>query len=57
VVSRAERWPQAWLKGLAELKQQGRRKAFDEGQAEFRKRHPDYRIPSLKTPVLLMGAL
>ena len=47
----ADEAPEVWLRHLAELKQQGRTKAFDEGLAEFRKRHPDYRIPeALLTP-------
>jgi len=42
---KADETPEAWLRRLADLKQKGRTKEFDEGLAEFRKRHPDYRIP------------
>jgi len=42
---KADETPEAWLRRLADLRQQGRTKEFDEGLAEFRKRHPGYRIP------------
>jgi len=44
-IGKLDESPEGWLRRLAELKQQGRAKEFDEGLAEFRKHHPGYRIP------------
>ena len=46
----AEESPEAWLRRLAELKQQGRLKEFEEGLAEFRRRHPAYPVPETLVP-------
>jgi hypothetical protein len=37
--------PEQWLQGIADLRKQGRHEEADRELAEFRKRHPDYRIP------------
>lgn len=37
--------PEQWLQGIAELRKQGRHEEADKELAEFRKRHPDYKIP------------
>jgi hypothetical protein len=37
--------PERWLERIAELRAQGRDREADENLAEFRRRHPDYRIP------------
>lgn len=37
--------PEQWLQGIADLKRQGRNEEAEKQLAEFRKRHPDYRIP------------
>jgi hypothetical protein len=37
--------PQQWLERIAVLRQQGRHDEADKALAEFRKRHPDYKIP------------
>ena len=44
-LARVDESPESWLRRLAELKQQGRLKEFEDGLAEFRKRYPAYRIP------------
>ncbi len=36
--------PEQWLQGIADLRRQGRHGEADKELAEFRKRHPDYRI-------------
>jgi hypothetical protein len=36
--------PERWLERIAELREAGRHKEADESLAEFRRRHPDYRI-------------
>ena len=41
----ADRSPEQWLQGIAELRAQARHDEADRELAEFRKRHPDYRIP------------
>jgi len=41
----ASRPPEQWLQGIAELRKQGRHDEADRELAEFRKRHPDYKIP------------
>lgn len=41
----AERSPEQWLQGIADLKRQGRHEEAEKELAEFRKRHPQYRIP------------
>ena len=41
----AELTPQAWLERIAELRKQGREREAQESLAEFKKRHPDYKIP------------
>ena len=43
--AQANESPEAWLRRLAELKQQGKPKEFEESLAEFRKRYPAYRVP------------
>ena len=40
----AARSPEQWLQGIADLRRQGRHEEADRELAEFRKRHPDYRI-------------
>ena len=40
----AERSPEQWLQGIAELRRQGRHEEAEQALAEFRKRYPDYRI-------------
>jgi hypothetical protein len=42
--------PEAWLRRLAELKQQGKLREFEESLAEFRKRHPAYVVPETLAP-------
>jgi hypothetical protein len=42
--------PEAWLRRLAELKQQGKLREFEESLAEFRKRHPEYPVPETLAP-------
>jgi hypothetical protein len=37
--------PEQWLQGIADLRKQGRHQEADRELAEFRKRHPDYKIP------------
>jgi hypothetical protein len=37
--------PEQWLQGIADLRRQGRHEEADKALAEFRKRHPDYKIP------------
>ncbi|MDH5220327.1 MAG: hypothetical protein OEW94_03745 [Betaproteobacteria bacterium] len=37
--------PERWLERIAGLREQGRVREADESLAEFRRRHPDYRIP------------
>jgi len=37
--------PEQWLQGIADLRKQGRHDEADRSLAEFRKRHPGYRIP------------
>ena len=37
--------PEQWLQGIADLRKQGRHEEADRELAEFRKRHPDYKIP------------
>ena len=37
--------PEAWLARIAELRKQGRTREAEESLADFRKRHPDYKIP------------
>jgi hypothetical protein len=37
--------PEAWLKRIVELRQQGREREAQESLAEFKKRYPDYKIP------------
>ncbi|MGH8725129.1 MAG: hypothetical protein ACREU1_09745 [Burkholderiales bacterium] len=37
--------PEQWLQGIADLRRQGRDDEADLALAEFRKRHPDYKIP------------
>ena len=37
--------PERWLERIAGLREQGREREADESLAEFRRRHPDYRIP------------
>jgi hypothetical protein len=37
--------PEKWLERIAELRRAGRHDEADKALAEFRKRHPDYRIP------------
>ncbi len=37
--------PERWLERIAEMRRQGRHKEADEQLAEFKRRHPDYRIP------------
>jgi hypothetical protein len=41
----AEETPEKWLERIAELRAAGRHDEADKALAEFRKRHPDYRIP------------
>ena len=41
----AQQSPEQWLQGIADLRKQGRHEEADKELAEFRKRHPDYRIP------------
>lgn len=42
--------PDAWLKRILELKQQGKTREFEEELEKFRKRHPDFALPEeLKT--------
>ncbi|HJS38254.1 MAG TPA: hypothetical protein VJ789_09005, partial [Burkholderiales bacterium] len=36
--------PEHWLERIAGLREQGRDREADESLAEFRRRHPDYRI-------------
>lgn len=38
--------PEAWLKRIAELREQGREREAQESLAEFKKRYPDYKIPA-----------
>lgn len=45
VAAAAARSPEQWLQGIADLRRQGRHEEADRELAEFRKRHPDYRIP------------
>ena len=40
----ADRSPEQWLQGIAELRAQGRHDEADRELAEFRKRHPEYQI-------------
>lgn len=40
----AGRTPEQWLQGIVDLRRQGRHEEADKELAEFRKRHPDYRI-------------
>jgi resuscitation-promoting factor RpfA len=43
--------PEAWMKRILELKQQGKTREFGEELAKFRKRYPDFALPEeLKTP-------
>ena len=37
--------PEKWLERIAELRREGRHDEADKALAEFRQRHPDYRIP------------
>jgi hypothetical protein len=37
--------PEQWLQGIADLRKQGRHDEADRSLAEFRKRHPGYKIP------------
>lgn len=37
--------PEQWLQGIVDLRRQGRHEEADKALAEFRTRHPDYRIP------------
>ncbi|MEQ1516317.1 MAG: hypothetical protein ABL931_07500 [Usitatibacteraceae bacterium] len=42
--------PEAWLKRILELKQQGKSREFDDELGKFRKRYPDFPLPEeLKT--------
>lgn len=45
IAAAAARTPEQWLQGIADLRRQGRHEEADRELAEFRKRHPDYRIP------------
>src|SRR5688500_7180509 len=45
IAAAAARSPEQWLQGIADLRRQGRHEEADRELAEFRKRHPDYRIP------------
>lgn len=45
IAAAASRTPEQWLQGIADLRRQGRHEEADRELAEFRKRHPDYRIP------------
>jgi hypothetical protein len=48
----AGRAPEQWLQGIADLRSQGRHEEADKELAEFRKRHPDYRIaPTMRERV------
>ncbi len=44
-LANTELTPEAWLARIAELRKQGRAREAEESLAEFRKRHPDYKIP------------
>ena len=37
--------PEQWLQGIADLRRQGRDEEAERQLEDFRKRHPDYRIP------------
>jgi hypothetical protein len=37
--------PEQWLQGIADLRKQGRHEEANKELAEFRKRHPEYKIP------------
>jgi hypothetical protein len=41
----AEEPPEKWLERVARLRQEGKHDEADKALAEFRKRHPDYKIP------------
>jgi hypothetical protein len=41
----AELPPELWLERVALLREQGRHAEADQALAEFRKRHPDFKIP------------
>jgi hypothetical protein len=41
----ADEPPEKWLERIAELRRAGRHEEADKALAEFRKRHPDYRVP------------
>lgn len=42
----ADEPPEKWLERIAELRRAGRHEEADKALAEFRKRHPDYRVPA-----------
>ena len=37
--------PEAWLERIARLRREGRHEEADKALAEFRQRHPDFKIP------------
>ena len=45
LAGKANETPNAWMKRILELKQQGRVREFEEEFAKFRKRYPDYLLP------------
>lgn len=45
IAAAAARSPEQWLQQIADLRRQGRHEEADRELAQFRKRHPDYRIP------------
>ena len=48
----AERSPEQWLQGIADLRRQGRHEEADKELAEFRKRYPKYQIsPEMRKQV------
>jgi len=40
-----ERTPEKWLEDIRKLKTQGKTAEVERELAEFKKRHPDYRLP------------
>lgn len=41
----AEESPEKWLERIAALRREGREREADESLAQFRKRHPDHKVP------------
>ena len=44
-MEQAAETPERWLERIAEMRRQGRHDEADKALAEFRKRHPNYKIP------------